>query len=64
MRKKSSVNVLQAIRNLDIGRKLVFPVERSPYVKSVVSNFSIVWDRSFSTHVSRESRTIEVTRLS
>lgn len=50
------------IEGLNVGESAAYPIERIDVVKTTACIVGIKLGRSYSTTISRESRTIEVTR--
>ncbi len=50
------------IRSLEIGGKCIFSILKAGSIKNIISERSLIWGMSFTTHVDREAMTIEVTR--
>ena len=51
------------IRAMEVGDTLLFPIEKLPTVKTTCSDLGCILNRRYSTTTDRESRTIEVTRI-
>lgn len=54
--------VLTALRALEVGESVTYPISRNSYVKSCCTNFGLEWDKRFTTKVNREARTVTATR--
>lgn len=54
--------LLAQLSGLAIGESVTFPVERSPYVRTVCSAYGLTWGKRFRASVNREERTITATR--
>lgn len=54
--------VLTALRELEVGESVTYPIRRSSYVRSCCTNFGMEWEKKFSTKVSREEKTVTATR--
>lgn len=59
---KSSVEVVDALRKMEVGETLEFPAERANTVRATCSNYGFQWNRQYSTKRVREQRIIIVTR--
>ncbi|MDE6340000.1 MAG: hypothetical protein K2K97_09475 [Muribaculaceae bacterium] len=62
MEKISERPVLTALRELEVGESVTFPIKRNSYVKSCCTNFGLEWDKKFKTAVNREEKTVTATR--
>lgn len=60
---KSPMEVVDALRNMQVGDSLEFPAERANSVRATCSNYGFQWDRQFSTKRLREERKVVVTRV-
>ena len=60
--KNSEKSILSQLRELEIGHKLVFPAEKSSYVKSACTRFGFEWNKKFSTTQNTSERTFTVCR--
>ena len=60
--KKTNRPVLPALRELEIGKTLTYPAERTSYIRSVCVSYGLEWQKKFKTAVNRQQRTITVTR--
>lgn len=60
--------IFQKIRptivELEVGASAAFSIKRINSVRVMASMLGISLDRVFSTHINRENKTIEVTRVS
>ena len=59
---KTPVEVVDVLRNMEVGDRFKFPAERSNTVRAPCSNYGFQWDRQFSTKQLRQERKILVTR--
>lgn len=54
---------LAHLQSLEVGDKVVFPIEQLNTVRTQVSTYGAIWDRVFKTRMVREERTLEVVRI-
>lgn len=54
--------ILAQLREMEVGDVLVFPAEKRGSVKAMCSEFGFQWNKTFSTAINRQQRTISVTR--
>lgn len=59
---KTPIEVVDVLRNMEVGDRFEFPAERSNSVRATCSNYGFQWDRQFSTKQLRQERKILVTR--
>lgn len=59
---KTPVEMVNILRNMQVGESYEFPAERSNSVRSTCSSYGFQWDRQFSTKNLRQERKIRVTR--
>ncbi len=60
---KSTVELVDALRNMGVGQTLEFPAERANSVRAVCSNYGFQWDRKYTTKAVREERKVIVSRV-
>lgn len=51
------------MRAMAPGDSLTFPIERLKAVKSTACELGVIFKRTYSTHILRDERLIEVTRV-
>lgn len=56
--------VLTALREMEIGETLVYPISRTSYIRTACVSFGLEWGKKFKTTTSRENRTVTVLRVS
>lgn len=56
-------SVLQALRELEIGESVTYPVKRISYLRSVCVSFGLEWGKKFATKINRAERTVSATRI-
>lgn len=49
--------------NMEVGAIIAFAIERMKNVRTTCSELGAIYDRKYVTHVVRENRSIEVTRV-
>ncbi len=57
-------NFYPSLREMEVGDKIHFPIEKARSIRALASEAGIVMQRKFSTLSNREERTITVTRVS
>lgn len=62
MRQKEPVPILRLIKDLEIGDTIHLPISELMSTKAMASTYAAQADKSFSTKLSRETRTFSVTR--
>lgn len=62
-RKPKELRPRPAIRAMEVGDVLTFPIEKLPTVKTTCSDLGFILNRRYTTSTDRDSRTIEVTRI-
>lgn len=60
--KSDRVSMLKALRSLEIGHKLVIPIEQRATIRTYCCQFGLEWKRKFVTKTEREIRAVIVTR--
>lgn len=50
------------LHKLDVGEKIMFPLEQMCTVRAQASTYGAIWNRVFRTKMDRENRTILVER--
>lgn len=55
--------VRPTLYNMEVGQVLIFAIEKMKNVRTTCSELGAMFNRQYSTHVVRENRTIEVTRV-
>ena len=53
---------LTHLQEMNVGDKLLFPIEQMKTIRAQASAYGAIWDRVFKTKTDRETRTIEVER--
>lgn len=61
---RKSKSMRAKIIQLDVGKSIAFPVEKTGYIRCASSTLSTELNRQYSCTVNREKRTITVTRNS
>ena len=56
------MKVRPALTEMNIGDKLVFPIETTKSVRAQCSDLGLILNRKYKTETSRERRVVEVTR--
>ncbi len=64
MEKVNTKPILTALREMEIGESVIYPIERTSYVRSACVTFGLEWGKKFKTSTNRVDRTITVTRNS
>lgn len=59
---EKQVKVRPALTGMNIGDKLVFPIETTKSVRAQCSDLGLILNRKYKTETSRERRVVEVTR--
>lgn len=59
----TSAKVRPSLFNMQVGDVLIFAIEKMKNVRTTCSELGAMFNRRYSTHVVRENRTIEVTRV-
>lgn len=54
--------ILTALRELELGESVTYPIERTSYLRSACVTFGLEWGKKFKTAINRDSRTITATR--
>lgn len=54
--------VLTALREMEIGETLVYPISRTSYIRTACVSFGLEWGKKFKTSTSRADSTITVIR--
>ncbi len=54
--------ILTALRELELGESVTYPIERTSYLRSACVTFGLEWGKKFKTSINRDSRTITATR--
>ena len=54
--------ILAQLREMKVGDTLNFPAEKRGSVKTMCSEFGFQWNKTFSTSINRQEKTITVTR--
>ena len=62
MNKDTKKPILAQLREMAVGDILSFPAEKRGSVKAMCSEFGFQWNKTFSTSINRQERTISVTR--
>ena len=62
MEKTTDKPILTALRELEVGQSVTYPVIRTSYLRSVCVNFGLQWGKKFKTTTNREERTVTATR--
>lgn len=57
------IGKVQAIKALEVGQTVVYPIEEFNSVKTICSMYGLAWDRKFKTQTDRATRTITVYRI-
>lgn len=62
MGKNSERPVLTALREMEIGETLVYPISRTSYIRAACVSFGLEWGKKFKTSTNRADSTITVIR--
>jgi len=62
MKKTAEKPILTALRELEIGKSVTYPMNRASYLRSVCVSFGLEWEKKFTTKIDRETKTITATR--
>ncbi len=62
MKKVIDKPILTALRELEVGDFVTYPIERTSYLRSACVTFGLEWGKKFKTSINREDRTITATR--
>lgn len=63
MNAKNVKSLIQTIRDLNIGKKVSFPIERFNSVRSSCCTIAYTSQKKYSTSIDRENKIIVVTRI-
>ncbi|MBD5184663.1 MAG: hypothetical protein HDS97_07215 [Bacteroidales bacterium] len=58
MEKTNDKPILTALRKMEIGESLPYPVERTSYLRSACVSFGLEWGKKFKTKTNREEWTV------
>lgn len=61
---KTTAKARPSILNMEVGQVIAFAIEKMKNIRTTCSELGAIYERQYSTHVNRENRTIEVTRIS
>lgn len=56
-------NRVAALKSLEVGDTIVYPIEEFNSVKATCSMYGLAWKRKFKTQTDRATRTITVMRI-
>lgn len=60
---ENEVKVRPALTSLEVGERIIFPIEKTKSIRTQASDLGLILDRKYKTETSRENRTITVTRM-
>lgn len=63
MEKTTDNPVLPALRELEVGESVTYPIARLSYLRFACVNFGLQWGKKFATKLNREQETVTATRM-
>lgn len=61
---QTTEKVRPSLMNMEVGQVIAFAIEKMKNIRTTCSELGAIYERKYTTHVVRENRTIEVTRVS
>lgn len=59
----TTAKVRPSLFNMEVGDVIAFAIEKMKNIRTTCSELGAIYERTYTTHVVRENRTIEVTRV-